>query len=572
MGCLNKVFKKLFNSQSKTITSAAVILGAASLVSRLLGVLRDRILAGKFGAGDELDIYFAAFKVPDLIYSLLVVGALTAGFIPVFTSYLSKKKTLRHSELVPESFSDEMPKQVRHDKGCAVSEINEEAQYLANDVLNIVGLGLILICGLAIIFARQIVPLIAPGFEPDKLNLTISLSRIIFLSPIFLGISGVFSGVLQSFKHFIAFSLAPIFYNLGIIFGALFLTNFFGIYGLGLGVILGAFLHMMIQIPPAVFFGFRYRPVLDFYHDGIRRIGRLMIPRTFSLGLSQFNFLAMTIIASTLASGSLAIFNFAYNIYAFPLGIVAASYAVAAFPTMTRYAQEKDWKNFGRSFSSTLRQILFFIIPASALLVVLRAQIVRVVLGAGMFDWNDTILTINTLQFLILGLFADALILLLVRGFFAIEDTTTPFVLGIFDTLIRVTAAYFLSRHLGVAGMAIGFAFGCVVYAALLWFFLRRRMENLDRQKIFSSIIKILIASFLAALTAYGALRVFANLVNMKTFLGIFTQGLAAGLFGIAIYAAVELTLRSEEMLDFWQAIRHRLSWSKVAPKEEIIE
>jgi len=559
-----EVFKKILNSQSKTITSAAVILGAASLVSRLLGVFRDRILAGKFGAGDAMDVYFAAFRVPDLIYGLLVVGALTAGFIPVFTSYLSKKRDADAPRTVLGVSSES-----RSRSGTVMPE---EAQYLANDVLNIVGLGLFLICGLAIIFARQIVPLIAPGFGPEKLNLTISLSRIIFLSPIFLGISGVFSGVLQSFKHFIAFSLAPIFYNLGIIFGALFLTNSFGIYGLGLGVVLGAFLHMLIQIPPAVFFGFRYRPVLDFYNSGIGRIGRLMIPRTFSLGLSQFNFLAMTIIASTLASGSLAIFNFAYNIYAFPLGIIAASYAVAAFPTMTRYAQEKDWKSFGQSFSSAFRQILFFIIPASALLIVLRAQIVRVVLGAGMFDWNDTILTITTLQFLIFGLFADALVLLLVRGFFAVEDTTTPFILGIFDTLIRVTTAYFLSRYLGVAGMAIGFASGCVVYAVLLWLFLRRRVGDMDRKKIFSSIIKILIASLLAALAAYGALRVFDDLVNMKTFLGIFTQGLVAGLFGIAIYVIVGLTLRSEEMLGFWQVITHRLPWSKVASKKETIE
>lgn len=552
------------------------------MVSRLLGVFRDRILAGKFGAGDALDIYFAAFKVPDLVYGLLVVGALTAGFIPVFTAYLKRKEKLIIDSSSPQT-SGGLRKgvEIRGDRpstppptssSTEEGRMNEEAQYLANDVLNIIGLGLVLICSLAIIFARQIVPLIAPGFGPEKLNLTVSLSRIIFLSPIFLGISGVFSGVLQSFKHFVAFSLAPIFYNLGIIFGAVFLTGHFGIYGLGMGVVLGAFLHMMIQVPPAIIFGFRYHPVLDFYHSGIRRIGRLMIPRTFSLGLSQFNFLAMTIIASTLASGSLAIFNFAYNIYAFPLGIIAASYAVAAFPTMTRYAQEKDWKSFGQSFSSAFRQILFFIIPASALLLVLRAQIVRVILGTGRFDWNDTILTINALQFLVLGLFADALVLLLIRGFFAFEDTTTPFILGIFDTLIRVFGAYFLSRYFGVAGMAAGFASGCVVYVILLWFFLRKRAGALDHKKIFSSATKIIAASLTAALFAYGTLRIFADLVNMRTLLGVFTQGLVAGLVGILIYVVSSFLLRSEEMFSFWQVITHRLPWSKVAPKEEVIE
>lgn len=573
------MIRKLFNSQSKTITSAAIILATASLTSRFLGLLRDRILAGKFGAGDELDVYFAAFRVPDLIYNLLVVGALTAGFIPVFTSYWQKGKNDSseegcHPELV--LGSQEMPKQVenkfsaskRHDK----SGRNNEAWYLANDLLNIVGLGLIIACGLAAVFAGQIVPLITPGFNPAKINLTVNLTRIIFLSPIFLGISGVFSGILQSFKNFIAFSLAPIFYNLGIIFGAVFLTKFFGVYGLGLGVIIGAFLHMLIQIPPALSFGFRYKFVLDFYHKGVRRIGRLMVPRTFSIGLSQINFLAMTIIASTLVAGSLAVFNFAYNIYTFPLGIIAASFAIAAFPTMTHWAHRKDWDNFAKSFSSAFRQILFFIIPASAFLVVLRAQIVRVILGTGMFDWQDTILTISALQFLVLGLFADALVLLLIRGFFAVEDTKTPFMLGIFDTLVRVAGAYFFSRYFGVAGLAMGFALGCVVYVILLWFFLRKKIGELDQKKIFYSGAKILIASVLAGSAAYGALRVFANLVNMKTLLGIFTQGLVAGLIGIAVYIIAGLILRSEEMFSFWQAITHRLPWPKVAPEEEIIE
>jgi putative peptidoglycan lipid II flippase len=279
----------------------------------------------------------------------------------------------------------------------------------------------------------------------------------------------------------------------------------------------------------------------------------------------------MTIIASTLASGSLAIFNFAYNIYAFPLGIIAASYAVAAFPTMTRFAQEKDWKSFGQSFSSAFRQILFFIIPASALLLVLRAQIVRVVLGAGRFDWNDTILTINALQFLVLGLFADALILLLVRGFFAMEDTVTPFILGIFDTLVRVSSAYFLSRYFGVAGMAMGFASGCIVYIILLWFFLWRKAGVLDYQKIILSVAKVLIASAFAALAAYWILRIFDDLVNMRTLVGIFAQGLVAGVSGIFVYIAAGLLLRSEEMFGFWRAISHRLRRPKVAPKEEIV-
>jgi len=430
---------------------------------------------------------------------------------------------------------------------------------------------LIAVCGLAVVFASVIVPLIAPGFNPEKIGLTVNLTRIIFISPIFLGISGVFSGVLQSFKHFIAFSLAPIFYNLGIIFGAVFLTKYFGIYGLGLGVVIGAFLHMLIQIPPAFSFGFRYKFVLDFSNMGIKRIGKMMVPRTFSLGLSQCNMLAMTIIASTLAAGSLAVFTFAYNIYTFPLGFFAASYAIAAFPTMTHWAQRKDWVNFSKSFSSSLRQILFFIIPSAALFIVLRAQIVRVILGTGRFDWSDTILTINALGFLTLGLFADSLNLLLIRGFFAIEDTKTPFYLGIFDTLVRVASAYFFSKYFGVAGIAIGFSLGCIVYTILLWIFLRRKVGGLDSKRIIYSLAKILFASILAGFAAYGALHVFASLVNMRTLIGIFTQGLVAGIVGIIVYAIAGFILKSEEMFSFWKVVSHRLHWPKTTPKEGII-
>ena len=219
------MLKKILNSQSKTIISAAVILGAASLVSRVLGLFRDRILAGQFGAGDELDIYYAAFRIPDLVYSLLVLGAISAGFIPVFVGYLEKDKN--------------------------------RAWYLASSVLNLIGFSLVAVAGLLTIITPWLIKLVAPGFNSEKLDLTIQLTRIMFLSPFFLGLSAVFGGILQSFRRFLIYSLAPVMYNLGIIFGALFLIKPFGLIGLAYGVVLGAFLHLVVQIPTAWFCGFR---------------------------------------------------------------------------------------------------------------------------------------------------------------------------------------------------------------------------------------------------------------------------------------------------------------------------
>ena len=553
------------------------------MVSRILGVLRDRILAGKFGAGDELDIYFAAFRIPDLIYSLLVVGALTAGFIPVFTSYWNgRKKELcdchfeasdsEPKNLISPGSGDPSPaaqddKTVRRDNKGG----DDEAWYLANSILNIMALGLIIACGIGVVFAKQIIPLIAPGFNPEKISMTASLTRIIFLSPIFLGISGVFSGILQSFKNFLTFALAPILYNLGIIFGALFLTNYFGLYGLALGVILGAFLHMLIQIPPAIYSGFRYKPVFNLAHEGVKRIGKLMLPRTLSLGVSQLNFIAMTFIASTLAAGSIAVFNFAYNIYALPFGIIAVSYAVASFPSLTESAVKKDWQGYAHNFSSTFRQILFFIIPASVFLIVLRAQLVRVILGAGKFDWSDTILTIESLQYLALGLFADSLILLMIRGFFALEDTVTPAVISLVGTFVRLAGALVFVKYFSVSGLALGYAIGSIITMILLWIFLEEKVGDLKQNEIIGAGFKILLSSAVAGLATYGMLYLVAPLVNMQTFVGIFIQGLSAGLVGIAVYAVVGLLIKSQEMFSFWQAVTQRLPWAKVAPREEII-
>jgi len=203
------MIKKFLNNKSKTIASAAIILGAASLVSRLLGLVRDRILAGQFGAGDELDVYYAAFRIPDLVYSILVLGAITAGFIPVFIDYLQKDK--------------------------------KDAWHLANSILNIIGTSLIIVCFILIIFAPWLIKLIAPGFSPEKMALTVKLARVMFLSSFFLGISTILGGILRSFKRFLIYSFGPIIYNLGIIFGALFLVEDYGLLGLAYGVVLGYF-------------------------------------------------------------------------------------------------------------------------------------------------------------------------------------------------------------------------------------------------------------------------------------------------------------------------------------------
>jgi len=545
------MIKRLLNGESKTITSAAIIVGAASLASRFLGVIRDRILAGTFGAGDILDTYYAAFRIPDLIYNLIVLGALSAGFIPIFMHLLEK-------------------------------ENREKAYQLANEILNILIIGLFILCGILFIFAPQLMTLITPGFNAEKMAVTVNLTRIMFLSPLLLGISSVFGGILQSFKRFFVFSLAPIFYNIGIIIGALVFVKFWGVYGLAMGVVLGALLHLLIQIPTSVYLGFRYQPILKFKDESLKKIAKIMVPRTLTLGISQLNLVVITIIASTLAAGSLAVFNLANNLQIFPVGIFGISFAIAAFPTLSALALKTEKKDFIESFSNTTREILFFIIPATALMLVLRAQIVRVILGSGNFTWEDTVLTIETLAMFSISLFAQALIPLLIRGFYAFHNAKTPFIIGLISAVVNIFLSLFLTKpfelfgynfNFGVAGLALAFSIATILNFILLWFALRIKTHSLDERKIIWSVLKISVATIaMAAVTQFMKFGI-EPYFGTRTFVGIFLQGLIAGLAGIAVFIVVGLALRSQEMNTFVNSIRRRLFKEKINyPKESIDE
>ncbi|OGF23749.1 murein biosynthesis integral membrane protein MurJ [Candidatus Falkowbacteria bacterium RIFCSPLOWO2_12_FULL_45_13] len=540
------MIKRLLNGEINSITMAALLVGGSSLISRFLGIFRDRILAGQFGAGDTLDIYYAAFRVPDLIFNLLILGALSAGFIPIFTSLINGPL-----QKVRSLFGDRY----------------KEAWELTSNVLNILTVGLIILCGLGVIFAPQIMKLITPGFNQEKMALTINLSRIMFLSPIFLGISSVCGGVLQSFKRFFVYSLSPIFYNIGIIIGALFLAPSWGIYGLAWGVCLGALAHLLIQLPALIQLGFKYKLSFNFRSEKVMKIWLMMVPRTMSLAISQLNLLVITIIASTLASGSLAVFNLANNLQSFPVGIFGISFAIAAFPAMSAAAFDK--KILVKDLSLTVRQILFFIIPATVILLALRAQIIRVILGTGQFDWQDTVLTIDTLGFFCLSLFAQALIPLLVRVFYARLTAKTPFIIGLIAALANIFLSIWLSDRLGVAGLALAFSLASVMNLILLWLWLNLEIGWLDEIKIFVSTIKFLLAALAAGLAVQGVKLIIGANIDMTRFWGVLTQGLVAGLAGIFVYVLVCLTLKSEELFNFWSSLKRRWPGKKVGSPDQ---
>lgn len=513
---------KFWHKLTTTLTGGAIIIASASVASRLLGLVRDRLLANKFGAGDELDIYYAAFRIPDLVFNILVLGALSAAFIPIFVEYLQRAK--------------EDPSK------------KAEVWHLANSLLNILLVGLIIFGFILFIFTPQIVPLIAPGFDQAKQADVINMTRIMLISIIFFGISNVITGILNSLKRYVNFAFAPVLYNVGIILGIFFLVPLYGIYGLAYGVVLGSFLHMIIQIPGVLKIGYRYKPVFDYKHKGVRSIGKLMLPRTFGLAISQIDQLVSVIIGSTLAAGSVAVFTLANNLQNFPISVFGVSMAVASFPFFSEAFAQKNNEMFIEHFSKSFRRILFLVIPISVLILLLRAQFVRVILGSGQFDWNDTYYTAQTLGFFTISLFAQSTIPLLAKSFYAWKDTKTPVKIGILTVAINIIGALILSRSMGVTGLALAFSISSFVQMILLIIFLRKKIGYLDEKRIIISVLKIVLITAMMGAVVQAAKYFLALGVDMETFVGIFIQGTVAGTIGTVFYLIMALVFKCDEI------------------------
>lgn len=532
------MIKRILNLKSSNITIAALILAAASLTSALLGFFRDRLLAGRFGAGDELDIYYTAFRIPDFINMVLIMGVISAAIIPVFTFYWTKDK--------------------------------EEAKKFLGNLLNLMFAVFFIVALFLFIFAPQLVSVIAPGFSGAKKEMTVLLTRIMFLSPIILGLSNILSGILQVFSRFFVTALAPIMYNLGIIFGILFFVPAVGLVGLAWGVALGAFLHLMIQLPIFLHLGFRPRKIFAPMNEGIRRVFYLMLPRSIGIGVSQINFMVMTAIGSTLAAGSIAVFNLANNLSRSFIILLAVPFSTAAFPALATVFSEGKRDEFLKKFSTSFRLLLFLIIPASAMLFILRAQVVRIIFGTGRFSWTDTRLTSACLALFSLSLFAYGLGLLLSRAFYAAHNTKTPTLISVATVLINIILCFsfvyalknpgcfqdFMSgilklqglENMSIVGLPLAYSVSGIVQFVLLFTFLHKKLGSGKKREIIKTAQKTILATLPAAVVAYFSLRFLALFVNTATFTGIFIQTAGAGILGLLAYLLASFLIKSEEM------------------------
>lgn len=519
------MIRRLIRSKTNNLTLAALVVALSTVISGLLGLWRDRLLAGSFGAGESLDIYFAAFLIPDLVQALLVSGGIAVAFLPIFSEEFGKGK--------------------------------EQGFAFANNLLNVSLVFLVLVCLVLFVFSPQLVGLVAPGFGLEQRAKAVVLTRIMFLSPILFGLSSLFSGLLQYFDLFWAYGLAPILYNLGIIFGIVFLVPLFGVYGLGWGVVLGALFHFLIQVPAARLTGFSYRFLFNLKNFRLKKVVSLMGPSSLGSALTQINLMVVTALASTLVSGSIAIFTFARNLNSLPVGIVGVPFAIAMFPVLSKSWQRKR-DVFWQNFSSTLKQILFFVVPLSFLIFVLRAQIVRIVLGTGRWGWEETRLTAACLGIFSFSLFGFSLIPFFRKAFYAIQETKIPswvelvflflnvglcflflFVLS-FPSVFKQGLVGFLSlegiNDIRILAFPLALTITAILKVLVLLFLFVRRTGFKDLKQIFGYWKKVFLVSLLMGLVVWLALRPLSLVFPLTTFWGVLFQAFFGGLAGIFVY------------------------------------
>ena len=468
----------LFTKRQKTILSAAIIIMIMIAASRVLGLVRNRVLANFFSA-ETLSVYFAAFRVPETIFEILVFGTFSSAFIPTFTSYISRGK-------------------------------KDEAWYVASISLNFAFLVFLIFALVIFLIAQPLYHLIAPGFSPQDTIEIANLSRVLLVAQGFFVLSYFLTSVLESLQRFLVPALAPLMYNLGIIFGAFFLSSHFGLYGPAIGAVIGAFLHFLIQLPLAFWLGFRPRLVLNLVHPGVREIARLALPRVVELSAIQLGKVGELFLASLVSTAAYTYYTFANSLSLLPIGLFGTSVAKASLPTLSYQSAQGDHKQFVETLISLFNQVVFFIFPCAVFLAVLRIPVVRLVFGAARFTWASTVQTGYTLSAFCLGILTQALIFPLTRAYWALHDTKTPVKISIGAIVIEIFlgAIFILVFKLQIWTLALAFSSASLIQMLILFSFLVRKVSGLDKKKVGIPFLKIAFSSFISGGLMFFLLKV----------------------------------------------------------------
>lgn len=556
---VRKIFNFL-NRETGTLNQAALLLGLFSFLSQVLAFLRDRLLAHIFGASAELDIYYAAFRIPDFIF----VTAASVVSLSVLIPFIIEKE----------------------------QGGREDLKKFINGIFSFFSVFIISISAIAFFLMPVLSGVLFKGFSPEMLEEVVFVSRIMLLSPILLGFSNLLGSLTQAYNRFTVYAFAPILYNIGIIAGIVFLAEEIGPAGVAIGLVVGALLHVMVQVPFVFVSGLFPKPTLRIDWSSIGKIAAISMPRTLTLSMTQITFVFLVAMASLMAPGSISIFSLSFNLQSVPL-IIGVSYSLAAFPTLSRRFQEKNIDAFKKYMAETVRFIIFWSLPLIAIFAVLRAHIVRVILGTGLFGWDETRLTAAAVALFAASAVFQCLLLLFVRGFYSAGYTKKPFFINLFSGLALIFGTWgliklfhvsegfrlFIGALLKVEDVAntevlmlpLGFSLAAILNGIAHWVVFEKEFRGFSKG-ITKSAFDALGASVILGGVAYFGLNIFAPLFNTETLFGIFLQGFSAGILGIFAAVAVLIMLKNRELKEVWSAFRNRFWKAEViATDPEIV-
>ena len=505
-------------SSTRTLATAGLIVTGAFLASRLLGYVRVVVIATTVGIDRELDTFFAAFRIPDLIFQLVAAGALSSALLPVVSGMLANGQQAR-------------------------------AWRVVSTVANLMLLALAVLAAIVFVGAPAFVPVITPGFSPAEIATTVELTRIMLISPIMLALGAVATSALNAQGRFAASAVAPIVYNIGIIGGAVLLAPTIGVHGLAIGVVGGSIAHVAIQLRPLVSTGFRYAPVVELDDPDARKALALMGPRAIGLGATQITFVAMTAFASGLAPGSVATFNIAMTLLQIPLGVIGVPLGIVILPALARELATGRVGEFLDLVGRGIRLLLFVMLPITAIGMVLRREVVVLLFDYGRFTTAAVDDTAATLLVFLAGLAAHALIAVLARAFYAGQDTITPVVAAVGAVIANVVAGALLVGPFGLPGLAAAIAGGAWLEAVILVIALRRRYPGLDLPTAARTFVRSAIGSVVAAALAFAVLGLLGGAVGEGAGrLGVLVVAGAAAGAGAVGYLAMSVLLRVPEL------------------------
>lgn len=552
-------FLQKLTEKTYSMHKAALLIAALSLASQLLAIVRDKLLAHMFGAGEVLDVYYTAFRIPDLLYATLASMLAAIVFLPLFTE--------------------------RND------ESKEKGDYFTNSVFTVFVVVATVLSFIVFLCMPFFASLYAPGFSDSKLQELIFISRVLLLSPILLGISNLVGSLLQSTRKMLLYALSPVAYNIGIILGIIFLAPFFGVRGIVFGVVIGALFHIFVQLPALRSENIHLRFVKRIDWQGIKALTSTAFPRVITLGLMQFSQLYLVSIATTLVVGSVAVFTFAFNIQTVPLSLIGVSYSVAAFPVLVQLFQKNDVVGAWGSVIGAMRHIIFWSIPVICFAIVLRAHIVRILYGSGEFTWTDTRLTAAVFALMIISLVAQGLNLLFIRTLYAMKYSYLPLFGQVFALLVTFLVSWFgfkiweqcsffryfleaLFRVENIDGtsvmvIAIAYAFGSIILTLFLWITVHKVIPFAKSSVCRKVFIHSFGASLAGATVCYGVLTILSSYVSLDTFFGVVAHATVGALAGGVAWFGILYILGSIELREFVHAFQKRFWNTQIVQQEQ---